>query len=65
MKHLSNYTFDEFKEMYSNLPNYIVEIVYDYYHRDRYFTIDVFADKHHISVATLYRYINKVKKGRK
>lgn len=30
MKHLSNYTLEEFKEMFQTQPNDIVEIVYDY-----------------------------------
>lgn len=35
MKHLSNYTFEEFKEKFSDVPFDIVEIVYSYYHRNK------------------------------
>ena len=63
MKHIANLSLSEFKEMFEEIPYYIVEIVYDYYHRDRRYTIDIFANKHHVSVATLYRYIEKVRKA--
>ena len=55
MKHIANYTLDEFKEICSSIPYYIVEIVYAYYHRDKSYTIVQFAMSKHISVATLYR----------
>lgn len=63
MKHLSNYSLEEFKEMFKTLPNDVIEIVHGYYHRDRNYTVAAFAYKQGISTATLYRYINKIKKN--
>lgn len=60
MKHLANYTLDELKEKYKHIPYDIIEIVYEYYHRDKNYTVQSFADRKHISTATLYRYIRKV-----
>lgn len=65
MKHLANYTLDEFKEMFKTIPYNIVEIVFDYYHRDKSYTVEAFARKKNISTATLYRYIKIVKKASK
>ena len=64
MKHISNYTYEEFKEMFKSLPYDIVDIVYDYYHRNKVYSIQAFANSKHISVATLYRYIKKVEAHR-
>ena len=64
MKHLSNYTYEEFKEKFKELPCDIVEIVYDYYHRNKLYNIQAFANSKHISVATLYRYIKKIETHR-
>ena len=61
MKNLSNYTYEEFKEIFKTLPCDMIQIVYDYYHRDKSYTVGAFALKKHISTATLYRYINIVK----
>ena len=60
MKHLANYTLEELKENYKHIPYDIIEIVYDYYHRDKSYTVEAFARKKHISVATLYRYIKRI-----
>ena len=62
MKHIANYTLDEFKEICSSIPYYIVEIVYAYYHRDKSYTIVQFAMSKHISVATLYRYKRQIER---
>lgn len=58
MKDLSNYSEAEFKEICKRLPCDIIKIVYDYYHRDRTYTVEAFASSKGISVATLYRYRN-------
>ena len=60
MKNIANYTLDEFKEMFKTIPYDIVEIVYDYYHRDKSYTVCAFANKKGISTATLYRYIKMI-----
>lgn len=62
MKHLSHYSLEEFEELYSDLPYDIVKIVYDYYHRDKNYTVSAFADKNGISTATLYRYIKMIER---
>ena len=62
MKNLANYELNELKALFCNIPYDIIEIVYDYYHRDKSYTVDVFAKKKHISVATLCRYIRRVNK---
>ena len=62
MKHITNYTREEFFEMFKEIPHDIVEIVYDYYHRDKTYSVSRFAISKHISVSTLYRYIDTVKK---
>ncbi len=63
MKLLCNYSLDELKHELEDKISYdIIEIVYDYCHRNKDYTVQVFANKKHISVATLYRYVNKVKK---
>ena len=62
MKLLCNYTLDELKRILENDVSYeIINIVYDYFHRSKDYNIQAFADSKHISVATLYRYINKIK----
>ena len=61
MKNIANYTLDEFKDLFKEIPYDIVEVVYGYYYRDKVYTVGAFANKHHISTATLYRYIAKVK----
>lgn len=64
MKHIKNYTKEEFKAMYIDIPYDIVEIVYDYLRRDKTYTVLAFARQHHISTATLYRYIKRVREHR-
>ena len=62
MKLIENCTLDELKLLLQNDISYeIIEIVYDYFHRNKDYNIQVFANTKHISVATLYRYINKTK----
>ena len=60
MKNICNYTLEEFKELFKELPFDIVEIVYGYYHRDKTRTVSAYADSKGISVATLYRYKNRI-----
>ena len=60
MKHVSNYTKDEFKELLENLPWYMVDIMYGYYHRET--SVQLYAMSKNISVATLYRYKHKVER---
>ena len=63
MKNLANYDLKEFKELFKTLPYDIVEIVYDYYHRNKGYTVSAFAKSKHISTATLYRYVRMVKEA--
>ena len=63
MKLLCNYSLDELKhELEDKLSYDIIEIVYDYYHRNKIYTVSTFASSKKISVSTLYRYIDKVNK---
>ena len=62
MKHPANYTKDEFREMFLDIPNEMVDIVYGYFHRDKTYSVEIYARSRHISVATLYRYVNLIKR---
>ena len=60
MKHPSNYTKDEFRDMLKDLPWYMVDIMFGYYHRET--SVELYAMSKNISVATLYRYKHKVER---
>ena len=60
MKHPANYTIEEFREKFSDIPYEIVDIVYGYYHRDKSYSVEIYARSKHISVATVYRYVRRL-----
>lgn len=63
IKLINNCSLDELKAILERDISYeIIEIVYDYYHRNKAYTISAFVKRKNISVATLYRYIRKVNK---
>ena len=63
MKLIDNCTLQELKDKLEDYLSYdVIEIVYDYYHRNKIYTVSTFASSKKISVSTLYRYIDKVNK---
>lgn len=53
------------EELYQLLPNIradVIEISYNFIHKDKSMSAIEYAYKNNISIATLYRYINKVKR---
>ena len=62
LRQLKDMSIDELLEMFSEYDPCYIKAFYDYIHKDKYTTSDAIAMKHHISRATLFRTINRIKK---
>ena len=62
LKQLKDMSIDKLLEMFSEYDPCYIKAFYDYIHKDKYTTSDAIAMKHHISRATLFRTINRIKK---
>lgn len=62
LQQLKDMSIDELLEMFSEYDPCYIKAFYDYIHKDKYTTSDAIAMKHHISRATLFRTINRIKK---
>ena len=60
-KLLKEYTLEELKTEFNDIEPYYIKAVYDYLHRNKYTTCENIAQKYHLSRATLYRIIDKIK----
>ena len=61
LKPLKEYTLEELKSEFKDIEECYIKAVYDYIHRDKYTTCERIVQKYHLSRATLYRVIDKVK----
>lgn len=62
LQQLKDMSIDDLLEMFSEYDPCYIKAFYDYIHKDKYTTSDAIAMKHHISRATLFRTINRIKK---
>lgn len=62
LRQLKDMSIDKLLEMFSEYDPCYIKAFYDYIHKDKYTTSDAIAMKHHISRATLFRTINRIKK---
>lgn len=62
LQQLKDMSIDKLLEMFSEYDPCYIKAFYDYIHKDKYTTSDAIAMKHHISRATLFRTINRIKK---
>lgn len=62
LKPIEEYTLDELKSEFSDIEEAYIKAVYDYMHKDRFTTCEQIVRKYHLSRATLYRVLDKVKK---
>ena len=62
LQQLHKLSVNDLLEMFSEYDPCYIKAFYDYIHKDKYTTSDNIAIKHHISRATLFRTINKIKK---
>ena len=61
LKPLKEYTIEELKSEFKDIEECYIKAVYEYIHRDKYNTCERIVQKYHLSRATLYRVIDKVK----
>lgn len=62
LQQLKDMSIDELLENFNEYDPCYIKAFYDYIHKDKYTTSDAIAMKHHISRATLFRTINRIKK---
>ena len=62
MKFIENCTLEELKALLENYTSYYkIEIAYGFFHRDKTYVVQHYANSKAISVSTLYRYVNEIK----
>lgn len=62
LKPVEEYTVDELKSKFPDIEEAYIKAFYDYLHKDKYTTCERIVQKYHLSRATLYRVIDKIKK---
>lgn len=62
LQQLHKLSVNDLLKMFSEYDPCYIKAFYDYIHKDKYTTSDNIALKHHISRATLFRTINRIKK---
>jgi hypothetical protein len=62
LKPVEEYTVDELKSKFPDIEEAYIKAFYDYLHKDKYTTCERIVQKYHLSRATLYRVIEKIKK---
>ena len=62
MKLIDNCSLQELKELLcESVPYDIIELVYNYLHRNKIYTVQQFADCNNISTTSLYRKVKNIK----
>lgn len=62
LKPIEEYTIEDLKSKYPDIEEAYIKAFYDYIHKNRYTTCEQIVRKYHLSRATLYRIIEKIKK---
>lgn len=62
LKPIEEYTIEELKSKFPDIEDAYIKAFYEYVHKDKYTTCERIVQKYHLSRATLYRVIERIKK---